>query len=192
VIVLGCLLLEMVAWRALALRTAEISQQLSVQAGKLAGMATGGLANIESIKAGGQEGALYLKWLGLHVQYVNTLTQAQRSTLALSEAPTIVSLAAQLAVLGVGSMRILHGDFTVGNLVAFQLLLAGFTAPVQGLFGATQKIQTLKGDLARLDDVLNYAAERGVETHAAPRTAPVTARDAVLEFRDVTFGYNRG
>ena len=191
VIVLACILLEMVAWRALAQRSAEVSQQLSVQAGKLAGMATGGLANIESIKAGGQENALYLTGLGLHVQYVNTLTQAQRSTLALSEVPTIVFLVAQLAVLGLGSVRILQGEFTVGHLVAFQLLLAGFTAPVHALFAATQKIQTLKGDLARLDDVLNYAAEPGVETREIAN-APLIPRDAVLEFRGVTFGYNRG
>ncbi|MGZ5570125.1 MAG: cysteine peptidase family C39 domain-containing protein [Usitatibacter sp.] len=60
-VVVGCLALELFAWRALAIRTAEVSQELSVQAGKLAGMATGALANIESIKAGGQESALFLK-----------------------------------------------------------------------------------------------------------------------------------
>ena len=31
-------------------------------------------------------------------------------------------------------MRIIEGSFTVGNLVAFQVLLAGFTAPVHALF----------------------------------------------------------
>jgi len=82
VIVLGFLLIEMLAWRALAERSAEISQQVSVQGGKLAGVATGGLANIDSIKAGGQENALFLKWLGLHVQFVNTIAQGQRATIA--------------------------------------------------------------------------------------------------------------
>ena len=190
VLVLGFVLLEMLAWRALAARSAEISQSLSVQGGKLAGVATGGLANIESIKAGGQESALYLKWLGLQVQFVNTLAQAQRATLALSQVPGVVAIAANLAVLGIGSLRILQGEFTVGNLVAFQVLLAGFTSPVQALFSATQKVQTLRGDLARLDDVLNYASEPGVRTD--PRAAPAATAAQTLEFRAVSFGYNRG
>jgi len=99
-------------------------------------------------------------------------------------------MAANLAVLGIGSLRILEGQFSVGNLVAFQVLLAGFTAPVQALFSATQKVQTLKGDLARLDDVLNYASEPGVEIER--RTDRASASPQTLEFRDVAFGYNRG
>jgi NHLM bacteriocin system ABC transporter peptidase/ATP-binding protein len=189
-LVLAIVLLEMVAWRALATRSAEISQSLSVQGGKLAGVATGGLANIESIKAGGQESALYLKWLGLQVQFVNTLAQSQRATLALSQVPGLVAVAANLAVLGIGSLRILQGEFTVGNLVAFQVLLAGFTGPVQELFSATQKVQTLRGDLARLDDVLNYASESGVRIETRP--TPAAAKAQALEFREVSFGYNRG
>jgi NHLM bacteriocin system ABC transporter peptidase/ATP-binding protein len=192
-VVLGFILLEMLAWRVIAERSAEISQQVSVQGGKLAGVATGGLANIDSIKAGGQENALFLKWLGLHVQFANTVAQGRRATLALAQVPSIVGLASTLAVLGIGTLRILQGSFTVGDLMAFQVLLAGFTAPVQALFNATQKVQTLKGDLSRLDDVLNYADEPGVSTNPVT-TEPAPSRPVpqTLEFRDVTFGYNRG
>ena len=79
-------------------------------------------------------------------------------------APALLGLIAQLSVLGVGSWLIMRGDgFTVGDLVAFQVLLAGFTAPVHALFAHTQKLQTLRGDLARLDDVLHHAAEDGID-----------------------------
>jgi len=192
VIVLAFLLIELVAWRALAARSAEISQQVSVQGGKLAGVATGGLANIDSIKAGGQENALYLKWLGMQVQFVNTVAQGQRATIALAQVPSIVGIASSLAVLGIGTLRILQGSFSVGDLMAFQVLLAGFSGPVQSLFNATQKVQTLKGDLSRLDDVLNYADEPGVTTDAAATPAITRPLPQTLEFRDVTFGYNRG
>ncbi len=190
-VAVACVGLEMVAWRALAVRTAEFSQQLSVQGGKLAGIASGALANIEGVKAGGQERALFLKWLGLHIQYVNTAARSQRSTLALEQIPSLLALTAQLAVLGIGSVRIVEGQFSVGDLVAFQVLLAGFTAPVQALFSATQEVQTLKGDLARLDDVLHYAPEPRVGVEAPATTLPAQSQ-LMLEFRDVTFGYNRG
>ena len=191
-IVLACLALELFAWRSLAIRTAEVSQQLSVQAGKLAGTATGGLANIESIKAGGQEGALFQKWLGLQVRFVNATVAAQRLSLTLGQVPGLLGLASQLAVLGLGASRIVDGSFTVGNLVAFQVLLAGFTAPVHALFSATQKLQTLRGDLARLDDVLHYRSEPGIDVEGAAVPVRPPRPSGTLELRGICFGYHRG
>ena len=189
-VVTGCLALELFAWQALARRTAEASQELSVQGGKLSGVAMGGLANIESIKAGGQETALFLKWIGLQVQLINASLRAQRYTLTLGQAPALLGLAAQLAVLGLGSAYIMKGGMTVGDLVAFQVLLAGFTAPVHALFSHTQKLQTLRGDLSRLDDVLNHGAEENVALQQARPGAPLPRLAGALEFRDVRFGYN--
>jgi NHLM bacteriocin system ABC transporter peptidase/ATP-binding protein len=191
-IVLACLAFELAALRAVDTRTEGISQRLSVQAGKLSGMASGGLSNIESIKAGGQEGALFVKWLGLQVQFANTAVEAQRLTLALMQVPSVAGLVAQLGVLGLGAVRIMEGGFSVGDLVAFQVLLAGFAAPVHALFLAARKLQTLRGDTARIDDVLNHAPERGVEVSEAPANAGPGARPTALEFRDVTFGYGKG
>jgi NHLM bacteriocin system ABC transporter peptidase/ATP-binding protein len=191
-VVLACVALELFAWRVLARRTAEISQELSVQGGKLAGMATGGLANIESIKAGGQETALFRKWLGMQVQFLNASIRSQRMMLWLGEAPSVLGLVASLAVLGLGALFIIRGSgFSVGDLVAFQVLLAGFTAPLQGLFNQTQALQALRGDLSRLDDVLHHKSEPGVVVPCVVSTAlPRLAGE--LEFRDVTFGYNKG
>jgi len=80
----------------------------------------------------------------------------------------------------------------VGDLVAFQVLLAGFTAPVHALFSHTQKLQTLRGDLARLDDVLHHDAEENIDVHAVPNGIPAPPIAGNVEFRNVTFGYNRG
>ena len=191
-IVVACLAAELAALAAIQRRTEGISQRLSVQAGKLAGMASGGLANIESIKAGGQEGALFLKWLGLQVQFANTVVESQRLTLALMQVPSVAGLVAQLGVLGLGAARIMQGGFSVGDLVAFQVLLAGFSAPVHALFIAARRVQALRGDTARIDDVLNHAAEPGVLVSDSPASAVSGARPATLEFRDVTFGYGKG
>jgi ABC-type bacteriocin/lantibiotic exporter with double-glycine peptidase domain len=163
-----------------------------VQGGKLAGMATGGLANIESIKAGGQETALLRKWLGMQVQYLNASIRSQRAMIWLGEAPALLGLVASLAVLGYGAMLIIRREgFSVGDLVAFQVLLAGFAAPLQGLFSQTQALQSLRGDLARLDDVLHHKTEAGVgvDVATAPSGPPLAGS---LEFREVTFGYNKG
>jgi NHLM bacteriocin system ABC transporter peptidase/ATP-binding protein len=190
-VVVACLAVELLAWRALAWRTAEISQELSVQAGKLSAAATGGLSNIESIKAGGQEAALFLKWIGLQVQFVNATIRAQRYLMTLGQMPAVMGLVAQLSVLGLGSALIMRGHMSVGELVAFQVLLAGFTAPVHSLFAHTQRLQALRGDLARLDDVRHHAREEGVEVESTERV-PAPRLAGAVEFRDVTFGYSRG
>jgi NHLM bacteriocin system ABC transporter peptidase/ATP-binding protein len=191
-VVAACVSLELLAWRALARRTAEVSQEISVQAGRLAGTATGGLANIESIKAGGQEDALFQKWLGLQVRFLNASIRAQRLTMWLGQVPALLGLVASLAVLGIGALLVMRGEgFTVGDLVAFQVLLAGFTAPVHALFASAQRMQTLRGDLARLDDVLAHAPEPGVGMETAS-DIPAMRLAGSVEFRDVTFGYSPG
>jgi NHLM bacteriocin system ABC transporter peptidase/ATP-binding protein len=190
-LVVVCVGLELLAWQALSRRTAEISQELSVQGGKLAGMATGGLANIESIKAGGQETALFRKWMGQYAQYVNASLRAQRLMLTLGQAPAILGLVAHLGVLGFGTWLIMRGRMSVGELVAFQVLLAGFTAPLLALFGATQKLQTLRGDLSRLEDVLNHRLEPGIAVTEESNGVEAPPLAGALEFRGVTFGYDR-
>ena len=190
-VVAGCVALELFAWRSLARRTAEISQELSVQAGKLAGVATGALANIESIKAGGQETALLRKWVGMQIQYLNASIRSQRVMLWLGEAPSVLGLVANLSVLGIGAALIIRGQLTVGELVAFQVLVAGFTSPVHGLFSQTQHLQTLRGDLARLDDVLHHKREAGVDASAAAST-PAPPLSGAVDFDHVSFGYNKG
>ena len=191
VVVVGCLSLELFAWRGLARRTAEASQELSVQAGKLAGMATGGLANIESVKAGGQETALFLKWIGLQVQFVNASIRAQRYLLTLGQVPAVLGLVALLCVLGLGIVLIMEGSFSVGDLVAFQVLLAGFVAPVHALYAHTQKLQTLRGDLSRLDDVLHHDADERIDVNGTGEGIPAPPMAGTVEFRNVTFGYSR-
>ena len=182
---------EVAVWRVLSARAAEGSQHVSLQAGKLAGTATGGLANIESIKAAGQENALFLKWLGLQVRYANAAVLAQRSQLTLGQVPSLIRLVTHLAVLGVASLRIIDGSMSVGNLVAFQVLLAGFSAPVHALFAATRDIHTLRGDLARLDDVLHHARAPGVLVDAPAKADGHAIAPRGISFRDVSFGYDR-
>src|SRR6185437_9202534 len=114
---------------------------------------------------------------------------AQRLMLVLGEAPALLGLAAQLAVLGIGAARIVQGGFTVGDLVAYQVLLAGFEAPLHALFAGTRQLQRLRGDLARIEDVLHHEPDPALAGEAAD--VPTIRLAGQLEFRDVTFGYDR-
>ena len=180
--------LELLVWRTIAARTAELSQQISVQAGRLSGASINGLSNIETIKAAGQEWGLFSKWIGLQTQLVNSSVKAQGIGLTLGQVPGLLGLVVHLTILALGSLRIMNGQMTIGELVAYQTLLAGFAAPARALGALTQQVQSLRGDLARLEDVLHYPANPLLV--AATDTELLKLRGE-LELRDIRFGYNR-
>ena len=180
--------LELIAWRMISGRTAELSQQMSVQAGRLSSASVNGLSNIETIKAAGQEWGLFSKWIVLQTQLVNSSVKAQGIGLTLGQVPGLLGLAVNLAILALGAMRIIDGQMTVGELVAYQTLLAGFVAPAHALLSLTQQVQSLRGDLARLEDVLHYPVEPLQPASAAEDTRKLRGE---LELRDIRFGYNR-
>src|SRR5262249_11034404 len=89
----------------------------------------------------------------------------------------------------------------VGGLVAFQLLMASFIAPVNRLVSLGGRLQTVEGDMNRLDDVLRYRAEPGAGADFDQKTGDAAAGAApeeaavklagYLELRNVSFGYSR-
>ena len=127
--------------------------------------------------------------------HANALGAQQRlglvTTLA-SVVPPLLSLLAVIAILGFGGLRILDGALTIGGLIAFQLLMVNFSRPVEGLVRFGANLQTVKGDIARLDDVLSYAPDertrQGVEEREPDTSAPPPR--GFIDLEAVTFGYN--
>jgi ABC-type bacteriocin/lantibiotic exporter with double-glycine peptidase domain len=77
-------------------------------------------------------------------------------------------------VLLIGGLRIMEGQFTVGELVAFQVLFGSFLAPVEQLVGMASVIQTARADVERLDDVLRHSPDPSIpeELPAVAGTSP--------------------
>lgn len=181
-------LLNLVALRyAAATRTrsyARLAQELS----KLAGVTTGNLSAIETLKASGRESAAFTAMTG---QYAKALVAEQRlesATRTTAVIPTLVSMLAVAAVLSVGGWRVMDGLMTMGLIIAFRMTLEGFLRPLDRLVKFGGQIQTIAGDVIRLGDVLDHPLD------------PIAARETVtddidriegaIELRNVTFGYS--
>jgi ABC-type bacteriocin/lantibiotic exporter with double-glycine peptidase domain len=93
-------------------------------------------------------------------------------------------------VLGAGGVRVMDGQLSMGELLALQLLMASFLAPVNQLVTLGGTLQTVQGDLSRLDDVLRYRLDlAAADGEAEPDGTPRLSGHVVL--RNVTFGYSR-
>lgn len=171
---------------------ADGSKRLLQEQGKVSGVAMGGLTTIETLKATGGETDLFARWAG-HVAKTVTISQRlERSTIALSTIPALLNQMTFVTILCVGGSFVMNGSMTMGELVAFQSLMASFLAPVISLSALATDTQAMAGNLARLDDVLRY----DVDARSLARVEDVVSAFAgerlrgEVELRDVTFGYS--
>ncbi len=94
-----------------------------------------------------------------------------------------------LAVLGAGGASVATGRITLGELIAFVLLLFLLVQPLAGAILAWTSIQTGLGALTRIEEVLALPDEAAGDTTVVP--APV-ADAPLLELRDVHFTHADG
>ncbi|MFF8430624.1 NHLP family bacteriocin export ABC transporter peptidase/permease/ATPase subunit [Streptomyces sp. NPDC016566] len=145
------------------------------------------LQQIETLKATGGENSHFSRWAGHHAALLDT---QQRVGVPASVLATVAPLLAALnsaLVLYIGSVRAVDGHVSIGMLVAFQALMAGFTRPVGELSGVAGRVQDFAADLARLRDVEQFKAD---EAFTRPEPERIHRLVGHLELDDVTFGYS--
>lgn len=171
----------------------DLNNVMLNQSAQLSGASMGGLQAIESLKAMGTENDFFVKWAGYQSKTVNTNQQVGALSTWFGAGPSVLGHLTTIMVLGGGALLIINGHLTIGGLIAFQVLLGHFTAPVQSLLGFNTQLQTIRGDLNRLDDVLRHPQDvslAGQETANAAADGPQHKLTGAIEIRDVSFGYN--
>jgi len=164
------------------------SVQYQMEHSKLYAASITGLQFIETLKAGGGEHDFFARWAGYQARSLNT-----EQTLGLYDevgvaAPTIISALATVILLLAGGYGNISGELSVGDLLAFQMLLGIFTISVSRMSDAVKSGQELAGDLTRVNDVMTHPLEwRFAPRHEGALGARAQGK---IELRGVTFGYN--
>ncbi|HEU4884459.1 MAG TPA: NHLP family bacteriocin export ABC transporter peptidase/permease/ATPase subunit [Longimicrobium sp.] len=198
--------LNMAALRYVAQRRTDLSQRLLQDRGKAIGTAMGGLLNIENLKATGSESDFFARWSGYYAKAANAQHQLALQTTLLAAVPPLLLALSTALLLGMGGLRVMDGDLSMGMLIAFQALMFAFLAPVNSLVNMGSTLQEVRGDMNRLDDVLRAKTEGmdaapsaeamdGAPADAASSAdaadAPLSRLSGHLELRRVSFGYSR-
>ncbi|MEN3164835.1 NHLP family bacteriocin export ABC transporter peptidase/permease/ATPase subunit [Tistrella mobilis] len=173
-------------------------RRLAREQGALAATSMSGIQLLETLKASGGESDFFARWAGVHARYLNALQQVGRITSWVNAVPAFMAALTSAVILGIGGLEVMSGAITVGGLVAVQSLLASFSAPIAGLMQFGGELHGIKGQVARIDDVLRYDVDPTLDTTEkvmridAPsgRRLPQRLRGEV-RIENLTFGYNK-
>jgi NHLM bacteriocin system ABC transporter peptidase/ATP-binding protein len=183
--------LNIVALQWVSRRRNDQNGRMLQERGKMLGTAYNGLLMIETLKAGGTESDFFARWSGYQAKVMNAEQDLGLSSQVLNTVPTLLSSINAAAILLLGGLRVMHGELTVGMLVAFQVLMFGFLGPVNALVNLGGRLQEAAGDMTRLDDVLRYPADTQVNETGLSDEALTAKLSGAIELRNITFGYSR-
>ncbi|MCI8371549.1 MAG: NHLP family bacteriocin export ABC transporter peptidase/permease/ATPase subunit [Lachnospiraceae bacterium] len=160
-------------------------------AGKLAGATVAGIEMIETIKASGAENGFFEQWAGYQASVNTQQVRYTKLNQALGMIPSLVSSLASTTVFLLGVYLAIKGEFTVGMIMAFQGFLSSFTAPANTLITSGQKLQEMRTQMERVEDVMQYPADVSYEKEMTKEEQTFDKLSGNLEMKQVTFGYSR-
>ncbi len=184
---------NIVALRYVSRRRVDENQKLLRARGQVVGVSMGGIQMMETLKATGTESDFFAQWAGHYAKAINAEQKLGVLSCWLRAMPPLLSGLNNVALIGIGGLRVMDGHLSVGMLVAFQSLMQSFMGPITGLVGLAGRLQETQGDVNRLDDVLQYQRDPQVEASEHDDQAPeqTVKLEGSVELRNVSFGYSR-
>ncbi|WP_291150206.1 NHLP family bacteriocin export ABC transporter peptidase/permease/ATPase subunit [Flavobacterium sp. UBA7680] len=186
--------LNIIILKCVATARKDGSRRLSNETGKLLGTTTSGISMIETLKASGRENDFFTNWIGYLAKVMNAQQELGWLTIRLNVLPNLITSLTNFLILGIGALRIMDGEMTLGALVAFTYLMNNFITPVNQLVTVGNTLHETESDMSRIDDVLNYEIDnqfREKESNQSDTNeVPKNKLIGYFEMKDVTFGYN--
>jgi NHLM bacteriocin system ABC transporter peptidase/ATP-binding protein len=189
--------LNLVALNWVSRKRTTLTQQLQQDSAKLLGVSMGALQTIENIKASGAESDFFARWAGFQAKVVKAEQRFGLTTMLLSSVPPFLMAVNGTLILGLGGMRVMDGQMTVGMLLAFQAVLGSFLGPINQLVNLGGTLQEVKADMVRIDDVLRSRLDPGLDAGVTSRPSALVSEAGFgskltgrLDIVDLSFGYS--
>jgi NHLM bacteriocin system ABC transporter peptidase/ATP-binding protein len=192
---IGMAAINIVALQYVSTARKDANRQFMNENGKLLGTTTSGISMIETLKASGRENDFFTNWSGYLAKVMNSQQELGWLTARLNVIPPLLMSLTTTMVIGIGAMRVMDGQMTLGMLVAFLYLMHNFMRPVNELVRVGRLLQETEGDMGRIDDVLNYEVASEFEEKDETETMSQSEVNCNklsghFEMKNITFGYN--
>ncbi len=143
------------------------------------------ISGIQTVKAMAVEPPLVRKWEEQLAGYVRSSFRATSLMMVAGQSAACVQKVTTVAVLWVGAYRVIEGDLSIGQLIAFNMLSAQVTGPLLRLVNLWQEFQQVGISVQRLGDVLNTQPEPSYN----PNRTTLPHVTGHVRFDEVTFRY---
>ncbi|MCU0970360.1 MAG: type I secretion system permease/ATPase [Gammaproteobacteria bacterium] len=143
------------------------------------------VAGMETLKAMGVEPQMQRRWEEQLAGYVAASFRAAVLGNAAGQAAALVSRVTTVLILWIGATRVMRGELTVGQLVAFNMIAGQVTAPILRLAQLWPEFQQLGVSVRRLADILDTPREPG----CGPGRSSLPQLRGALRLEHVRFRY---
>ncbi len=117
------------------------------------------VTNVETIKSLAVEPQFNHKWENLLARYVRTTFENVKFNLVIGGFSGMIQTIVSLCVLWYGGHLVMDGYFTLGQLIAFQMLSGQAMSPMTKLLTMWPQVQQVGLALERIGDILNTGME---------------------------------
>ena len=153
-----------------------LSAQRSFLVEAVTGMAT--------VKALAIEPQFIRRWETTLARYVGKNFHMQNLAIVMNTGNGALQVVSNLVVLWVGGYMVMENQFTLGQLIAFQMLAAQAIGPIIRIFTMWPELQQTAFALNAIGDILHQRMEPVLRP-----VAPQAPMQGAIELRDVTFRY---
>lgn len=157
----------------------------------LANTGMSGMSMIETIKSSGAEDGFFEKWAGIQAACNEDKVKMQDVETLYGQIPPLISDITSNIILCIGVGFIIKGNWTMGLISAFSGYLTAFTNPATELIKATQSFQEMRTNMERIEDVMKYPTDVKAVMDLRDDNYVYQKLSGAVEFKNVTFGYNR-
>ena len=182
------------ATRALSQRRNDENRQVRREQAMLAGIGAFGLRNMESLRATASENSFFARWSGYQARELTARQKFSELGYVTSSLPMLFLILGAAAVFGLGGLRVMAGEMSIGTLMGFYVVAGNFLQPIGRFVQFADLFQMLEADLQRIEDVASAPEDAAFQERgdAAGQVQTLNGRlrlEGRVELRNVTFGY---
>lgn len=164
----------------------QMSRQIFHESAKQNSSLVEMLTGISTVKATASERELRWQWEDELTSMFNAQFRGQKLANALQGASTLINLFGSTLLLWYGARLVIADQLTIGQLVAFNMMIGSVITPILSLVGLWDEFQEVLVSIERLDDIFSAQPE---ESPDQPLLVLPRIRGEVT-FENVTFRYH--